>query len=148
MTIMNWKRLSFVALVGLIACVLWLALNESILGTGPVSIAIQILAALLMVWARITFGLRSFHATANPTAGGLVRTGPYRYLRHPIYAAVLYFLWAGIAVHPYILSVLMGLIATGMTAVRIAAEETLLLPVYPQYREYSRVTSRVIPFVL
>ena len=27
--------------------------------------------------------------------GGLVTTGPYRYVRHPIYAAATYFAWAG-----------------------------------------------------
>ena len=48
-----------------------------------------------MVAARITFGRRSFHAAANPTEGGLVTTGPYAYIRHPIYAAILYFVWAG-----------------------------------------------------
>jgi len=45
-----------------------------------------------MLWARLTFGGRSFHAGANPTAGGVVTTGPYRFVRHPIYAAILYFL--------------------------------------------------------
>jgi protein-S-isoprenylcysteine O-methyltransferase Ste14 len=41
--------------------------------------------------ARVTFGRRSFHAAANPTAGGLVTTGPYRLIRHPIYTAACLF---------------------------------------------------------
>jgi hypothetical protein len=41
----------------------------------------------------LTFGARSFHAGANPTDGGVVTAGPYRFFRHPIYAAILYFLW-------------------------------------------------------
>jgi protein-S-isoprenylcysteine O-methyltransferase Ste14 len=95
---MNWKWLSFTALGGLVACIFGLYLNNyAIFGTGPITITIQVIAALLMVWARLTFGIRSFHGTANPTAGGLVTTGPYRYIRHPIYAAILYFFWAGIA---------------------------------------------------
>ena len=78
---MNLKILSLVALVGLAACVLGLYLNHALFGTGPVTIAIQVCAAALMIWARITFGIRSFHGAANPTAGGLVRTGPYKYIR-------------------------------------------------------------------
>jgi protein-S-isoprenylcysteine O-methyltransferase Ste14 len=34
--------------------------------------------------ARVTFGGRSFHVGANPTEGGLVTKGPYRFVRHPI----------------------------------------------------------------
>src|SRR4051794_18856351 len=103
---MNWKWLSFTALAGLVACILVLYLSKnSIVGAGPITIAIQVIAGLLMLWARLTFGLRSFHGTANPTAGGLITTGPYRYIRHPIYAAILYFLWAGIAAHPSLFTV-------------------------------------------
>lgn len=40
-----------------------------------------------MAWARLTFGRRSFHASAVPTAGGVETRGPYRFIRHPIYTA-------------------------------------------------------------
>ena len=48
---------------------------------------LQLLGLALMIWARLTFGLRSFRFAANPTQGGLVTKGPYRYIRNPIYAA-------------------------------------------------------------
>ena len=145
---MNWKSLSLLALVGLVACIVGLYLNNSIFGTGPATITIQVIAALLMVWARLTFGIRSFHGTANPTAGGLVTSGPYRFIRHPIYAAILYFFWAGVAAHPSLITVTVGLLVTGLTAVRMVAEEKLLLPMYPEYGAYARATKRVVPFVL
>jgi hypothetical protein len=63
----------------------------------PIAIALQLIAVALMVLARVTFGRRSFHAAANPTAGGLVTTGPYRIIRHPISAACL-FGWGPIVV--------------------------------------------------
>jgi protein-S-isoprenylcysteine O-methyltransferase Ste14 len=144
---MNWKTLSLVALVALVACVVFLYLNHALLGTGPVTIAIQVCAAVLMIWARITFGIRSFHGTANPTAGGLVTTGPYKYIRHPIYAAILYFLWAGMAAHPSLVSGAIGALATLMLALRMLAEERLLVQTYPEYREYARTTARVLPFI-
>ena len=146
---MNWKLLSFTALAGLVACILGLYLNHSaILGSGPVTIGIQVMAVLLMLWARLTFGLRSFHGTANPTAGSLITTGPYKYIRHPIYAAILYFLWAGIAAHPSLSTVAVGLLATAFSAVRIIAEEKLLTAAYPQYAGYKRETKRLVPFLL
>src|SRR4029077_5096903 len=73
--------------------------SGALFASHPLVIAIQVAAFLLMVAARITFGRRSFHAAANPTEGGLVTTGPYGFLPHPIYAAILYFIWAGALDH-------------------------------------------------
>src|SRR5215216_6718382 len=56
---------------------------------------VQGFAVLLMIWARLTFGMRSFNPGASPTEGGLITTGPYRFWRHPIYAAVIIFVAAG-----------------------------------------------------
>lgn len=142
------KLLSIAAYLVLAACVATLVLTHSFFGTGLVSVTIQILAAVLMIWARVEFGRRSFHAAANPTQGGLVRSGPYRYLRHPIYAAIFYALWAGIAVHLSVVNVLIGVIASATLALRIYCEEVLLRRIYKDYVEYARRTARILPFVL
>src|SRR5512136_773488 len=96
---MNTRRSSIIAFVVLVLGLAGLIFRKSLFGRGPVAITIQIGAVCLMVWARSTFGTRSFHAAANPTEGGLVTTGPYRFVRHPIYAAVCLFVGAGAAVH-------------------------------------------------
>src|ERR1051325_11532743 len=89
----------------------------------PIAIALQLMAIGLMVWARITFGRRSFHAAANPTAGGLITTGPYRYIRHPIYTAVCLFGWASILVHLSLASVAFGVLLFLGAMVRMLSEE-------------------------
>ncbi|HET9209223.1 MAG TPA: isoprenylcysteine carboxylmethyltransferase family protein [Thermoanaerobaculia bacterium] len=142
------KLLSAPVFVILVLAIVGLFRIHSLFGRGPVSIGLQVLAVLLMIWARVTFGMRSFHYAANPTAGGLVTTGPYRYMRHPIYAAILLFLWTGVAVSASPLSVALGLIATAMLALRIAFEERLVRQRYPEYGDYARRTKRVIPFIL
>jgi len=145
---MSWKQISVLAFLAAVVCLVWLAFQNALLGAGPATIAIQVAAGLLMLWARLTFGLRSFHAAANPTAGGLVTRGPYRYLRHPIYSAVLYALWAGIAVHLSRINILVALLASALLGVRMFAEERLLLEEYPEYADYARRTARVLPFLL
>ncbi len=142
---MDRTLVSVFAFLGLVACIFTLMFTGSLFANGPVTIAIQIAAALLMIWARLTFGMRSFHAEANPTAGGLVTSGPYRYFRHPIYAAILFFLWAGVAAHFSFRSAVMGLIASAMLAVRIRSEEVLLQAAYPEYAAYSSHTARLLP---
>ena len=144
---MNAKRLSVVATVLLVVAVVLLFRQRALLADRPVTIALQAAAVLLMLWARLTFGARSFHAAANPTEGGLVTTGPYRYFRHPIYAAVLLFVWAGVLTHVTPLSIGLALVATAATAVRIRGEERLLVERYPEYRAYAARTKRVVPWV-
>ena len=145
---MNVERASLAATAVLVVAVLTLLARHALLGSSPVPMAVQIAAGLLMLWARLTFGGRSFHAAANPTSGGVVTTGPYRFVRHPIYAAILYFVWAGLISHASVLNASLAVLATAMVAVRIAPEERLLLKRYPECAAYAASTKRVVPFVL
>src|SRR5262245_36894731 len=96
-TPMSLRKVAVVAAsVLVVACVSRL-LRRSLVAHRPVPIAVQVAAGALMLWARLTFRVRSFHAGADPTPGGLVTTGPYRFVRHPIYTAILLFVWAGVA---------------------------------------------------
>src|SRR5438067_12980174 len=81
---MNLKHVSIGATVVLVVAVVSLLLRRSLFAHGPLFLGLQVAAAALMLWARVTFGGRSFHAGANPTPGGLVTTGPYRLVRQPI----------------------------------------------------------------
>ena len=145
---MTVKNLSLVATAVLILAIFALLAKHSLFASAPVFIAGQVVAALLMIWARLTFGLRSLHAAATPTDGGLVTTGPYHFLRHPIYSAILIFLWAGVASHFSLFTVSSGVLATGAIAVRIGIEERLVVMRYPEYAAYAARTRRVIPFIL
>ena len=145
---MNLRKVSLGATAILVVAVLSLSFRRSLFAHAPVFLALQVAAGAIMLWARLTFGGRSFHAGADPTQGGIVTHGPYRFVRHPIYGAILLFVWAGVAAHGTTLSVLTGIVATAALAVRTVAEEELVFEVYPEYAEYARHTKRVIPFVL
>lgn len=137
-----------VATAALVVVIVTLFMRHALLAEQPAAIGVQVAAVALMLWARITFGARSFHFAANPTAGGLVTTGPYRYFRHPIYAAVLFFVWTAVLTHLSPVTLALGVAATAATAVRIRSEERLLRARYPEYVEYAGRTKRVIPGVL
>ena len=141
------KPLSIIGYVAMVGGLLGLVFTRSVLSSSPLGIVPQLAALALLIWARITFGRRSYHLAANPTAGGLIRTGPYRYIRHPIYTAVCLFATAGAAAHLSLAAVLFaGLVWCG-AIVRMFCEEQLILLRYPEYREYAAATSRMIPFL-
>lgn len=143
----NVKLISLIAFAALIGVVIYLTVNRMVFATNPVFIAIQVLAVLLMVWARITFGTRSFHAAANPTAGGLVTNGPYRYIRHPIYAAILFFFGATLVDHWSVLNGAILMIVVGALLARALSEEQLIRMRYPEYVDYALRTKRFVPDV-
>lgn len=141
------RALSILAFAAMVAGIVWLlARGEVFAHSGP-AIGVQAMAVLLMILARVAFGMRSFHAAANPTEGGLVTTGPYRWLRHPIYAAILYFTWATAIDHRTRGAMLAALLITAGAAARMYFEEQMLVSMYPEYRDYAARTARVVPFL-
>jgi protein-S-isoprenylcysteine O-methyltransferase Ste14 len=126
---------------------LGLLYSHSLLSPSPLVIGLQAVAVALMVWARITFGQRSFHAAADTTAGGLVTSGPYRYIRNPIYTSLLLFCFAGAGAHVSRWSAVFALVVLVGALGRIVAEERFLRARYPEYAQYAARTKRILPFV-
>jgi len=79
----------------------------------------------------------------------LVRTGPYRVVRHPIYASMLcLILGFGIMVaRPVVFLVAMILFIAG-TEIRVRVEDRLLAESFgEEFREYRRSTAAYIPLL-
>lgn len=136
--------LGFFMMAGGIAA---LVVTRTLVSHSLAAISLQVVAVALLVWARRAFGRRSFHLRADPTDGGLVTTGPYRLIRHPIYTAVCLFVWASALGSPSVRTVVIALVVTTGAVVRIVCEEHLLVQRYPEYLAYSRETKRMVPFI-
>jgi protein-S-isoprenylcysteine O-methyltransferase Ste14 len=141
------KAASIVGLAIMVAGIVGLYYAHSLFSPSPVVIAVQAAAVALMIWARLTFGKRSFHAAANPTEGGLVTTGPYHFIRHPIYTAACLFCWAGALANLTVVSAAAGLLVLIGAWVRLLVEERLVVARYPEYREYAKATRRMVPYL-
>ena len=138
---------SLIALGVVILGVLFLLENNYIFSKNPITIVIQLCSAGLMIWARITFGLRSFHPIANTTKGELVTNGPYHWFRHPIYASLIYFFLACAISYPFKETVAVVILICSGLFVRMLLEEKFLLETYKEYASYSKRTKRIIPFL-
>ena len=126
---------------------LGMLITRTLFSSSPFVISVQALALLLFFWARITFGRRSYYVVADPTEGGLVTGGPYRYIRHPIYAAFCLFTSAGAAAHWSWSAGLCGGLVLVSAVIRIFCEESLVAARYPEYARYAATTWRMIPFI-
>lgn len=110
---------------------------------------IEVLGLAFAIWARETLGRLWSGTVTLKQDHRVVRTGPYRLARHPIYTGILVALAAIVLVRAD-LSSLGGfvLIALGI-ARKIAIEETLLTGHFgDEYRAYRREVRAIIPFIL
>jgi protein-S-isoprenylcysteine O-methyltransferase Ste14 len=134
------KALSIVGYLGMVLGVIAQLATGNLFSSSPVVIAVQVGAALLFLWARLTFGWRSYHVVANPTEGGLVTSGPHRYVRHPIYTAMGVLSAAGVVAHWSWEGGLLGGLVVGSALLRVFCEEILVTAHYPEYRQYTATT--------
>ncbi len=142
------KLVSNVALLVVVGTLLALALSKNLFSVSPVVIGAQVAAVLLAVWARRSFPSGSFRVMEAPSGGGLIKRGPYRVIRHPMYTAALLVLWSGVLSHAAPWSLAAGVIVTSVVAARIVHEERLLRGRYADFAEYAKSTKAVVPFVV
>jgi protein-S-isoprenylcysteine O-methyltransferase Ste14 len=113
------------------------------------TVAGAVLAAgglVFAVWAGRTLG-RSLTPFPKPVPAGLVTTGPFAVVRHPIYTGGLAF-FTGYALFSSLAAVVLTVALALLWAGKIRAEERMLASVYAGYAEYARrVPQRLIPFV-
>jgi protein-S-isoprenylcysteine O-methyltransferase Ste14 len=110
-------------------------------------IGIAVLGFSLLQWAQDTLGKNWSDTPRMMKAQSLVTSGPYQWIRHPIYTAFILILSS-----TFIISAngLIGLAWTGMTVLEIASrirfEENLMLEFFgDQYKTYMKRTGRLFP---
>ena len=119
--------------------------NPWLLGTG---LAFFVLGLALAVWARVYLGGNWGMPMSRRADPELVTTGPYRWIRHPIYSGLLLGLaGTAIAVSPY------WLIAAAITGAYFlfsaVVEERTMARLFPAaYPPYKRATKMLIPYIL
>lgn len=141
------KILSRIAGLLNLAALVYLLLSRQLLSWAPLAIAFQVLAVALSVWARRSFPSGQFSFHPEPREPRLIESGPYRWLRHPMYTAMQTIIWSGVLAHLSPITLAVGAVALVAVVVRIADEETLLREKIPGYVEYSARTKRFVPFV-
>ncbi len=145
------QRLMNAALLLLFLPVPGLGLRFLPAGPWPVAmgLSIQAAAGLLAVWARRHLGRNWSGAITVKIDHQLVRSGPYRLVRHPIYSAMLGMFVGSAAVSGQLHALLALGIISGAYWRKIRLEEQRLREVFgTAYDEYRRHTGAVVPGLL
>ena len=109
--------------------------------------ALLVAGLAIGAWAISANRPGNFNIRPEPKEGGLLVTaGPYRWIRHPMYLAVLVTMAAFVAAGDVAQAVLWLLLA-GVLAAKAVREERGLVLVHPGYAAYRERTRAILPFV-
>jgi len=108
-----------------------------------------VLGLYVTVWARRTLAGNWSSDVTFKQGHELVRTGPYRFVRHPIYTGLL-LMCLGSAIDVGRLHSWLGLVAVGIGFwIKLRQEEQLMLRYFPdQYPGYRKQVKALVPFVI
>ena len=126
-----------------------LRLGEIEVGWLPlriVGLAVGLAGAVLLVWASVLLGRFMIHEAAVRADHALIETGPYRFVRHPVYAGYLaLLLGSGVASLNVCLLLLWPVSLLGIL-IQAASEEQVLRARFGQdYERYVGRTGRLVP---
>jgi protein-S-isoprenylcysteine O-methyltransferase Ste14 len=139
----------FISVLAFVIHPAWLAFANLGFPSGVrwTGVGLALAGFALLQWAQITLG-RSWSDTPRMMKDQtLITSGPYRFVRHPIYTAFILILGSTLLISA---NWVIGLAWLGMTllevASRIGFEEALLLEYFGDpYRAYMKRTGRLLP---
>ena len=142
----SWKSILYVAVQ---------FLSLGLIGlTGPILprsfglLVIELIGIVLGVWAVLAMRIGNFNITPDPPqVSVLVRRGPYQWVRHPMYLALL------LTTFPLVINYFTGfrfivwILLLANLVLKLNYEEGLLIEKLDGYRKYSDESYKIIPFL-
>lgn len=115
----------------------------------PAALALLAAAVVLGLWTLAHNRLGNFNIRPEPKASGrLVTGGPYRYIRHPMYTALLLFCAAEAIAYADAWKAGACLLMAGVLWAKAGLEERGLYERYADYAAYAGRTRRFIPWLI
>lgn len=102
----------------------------------------------IAVWALVSMRRGTFRVMPEPAAcAQLTQSGPYRWVRHPMYSAVLVAALGAAISHASLEHWVIFLALIVVLLLKIHREEQYLLATYEEYSDYTTRTKALIPFI-
>jgi len=144
--------IGFISMIAFVINPNWLAFTSLSLSLWLrwAGVAFALAGFTLLQWAQVTLGKSWSDTPRMMKEQTLITSGPYQFIRHPIYTAFILILGSTLLISA---NWLIGLAWLGMTIMEVASrvgfEESLMLEYFgDQYREYMKKTGRLLPRLL
>ncbi len=132
----------FVCLALILSTGPWLAKTPGLL-------FLELFGGFLGMWAIWTMKLRNLSALPDIKANSPLQTGgPYQWIRHPMYTALLLLMLALVCEEFSYWRGLMWVVLLVDLFLKLRYEEVLLAKNFPEYPEYQNRTHKLIPWIV
>jgi protein-S-isoprenylcysteine O-methyltransferase Ste14 len=109
-------------------------------------VGLAIVSFVIYVWSRVTLGREWSSELRIGAQHHLVTTGPYAWIRHPIYAALLSFLASLALISANWLFIAVLVLSIVDLSLRMPREEQMMVATFgDEYEAYKRRTGRLLP---
>jgi len=112
---------------------------------APVGLALMAAATLFHIWARVHLGRNWTGQVTIKTDHQLVRSGPYRFIRHPIYTALVALALGTAIISARWLSLLGAAVFLVAYLRKLRIEETALSQTFAEWEEYRKKSWALVP---
>jgi len=107
----------------------------------------EILLCFIGLWSALLLN-KNFSVLPVPVKSAvLVKSGPYKYVRHPIYTIVILLGFIWIAGKFSIVNLIVWFVLIGVFIVKLNYEEELLSDKFTDYKNYKSYSKKLIPFI-
>jgi len=144
----------FKSLKSLLLIIFQFLLVALIIFSGKIFLFGNILFSLLLIlvsvpalWAMIIFKLKVNVAPEILKGTKLVKSGPYAVIRHPMYSSVISITLLWVVFDFDYIRLLLWTLLLVVILLKINYEEKILKKHFPDYKEYSKTTKKIIPFI-
>ena len=150
----EWRRSASIRVILIVVIIIILQLSSFWKFEYQFSYGIQIVGVILCifglifaVWARLNLGRNWSGTPSIKEEHELVTSGPYRFVRHPIYTGMLFALF-GSAFAGGIIFFVIFIVFSINFLYRIPVEEKYMMQLFPnEYSDYKKQTKILIPFI-
>jgi protein-S-isoprenylcysteine O-methyltransferase Ste14 len=140
--------MSYIYVVIQIVFIILIGITGPIIADNIMILIGEIVGVILMVWAIWTMKLNNLNISPDLKNNSiLVLSGPYKLIRHPMYASVLLVTLMLVINHLTLWRVGFWLVLSIDLYFKFIYEEKLLLTKYSEYSDYMSKTKRLIPFI-
>lgn len=143
------NHIKSILLVGLqFLFIFLLLLGSPLTNISALPFTFILLSVLIVLWAIVTMQKSKLRILPEPSADAtLVTDGPYRFIRHPMYTAIL-FGSVGLLINQFTwLRLLIAIALAVVLITKLIWEEKMLARKFDAYKEYMKHTKRLLPFI-